>query len=107
MKCLIAVLLAGFILAACDDATAPGTTITFRTDLVSCANDADIEITIDGESQGTFHFAPGSEWQFSVSPGNHTVKAQGETLGGGFVNVEREVTVTAGTDFTVLLSCDA
>jgi hypothetical protein len=106
VKLLITAILAATMLWACDDATGPGSTITFRTDVVTCASIADIEITIDGESQGTYRFEPGSEWSFMVSPGNHSVEAQGQASGGGFVNVTRDVDVPEGGDFTVLLTCN-
>ena len=93
-------------LSVCEDSSGPsGATITFRADPISCAGGAVVEITIDGESQGSYEFAPGSEWVFPVSAGVHTVKAQGEEPGDGFVNVEREVTVPESGDFTVVLSC--
>jgi hypothetical protein len=107
VRSLITAIFTAAILSACGDATGPSGTITFRTDPVSCASIADIEITIDGESQGTYRFEPGAEWLFTVSPGNHSVQAQGQASEGGFVNVTRDVTVPEGGDFTVLLTCNA
>jgi len=106
VRSLITAILAATILSACSDATGPSSTITFRTDAISCASIADITITIDGENQGTYRFEPGSEWQFPVAPGDHSVAAQGEALEGGFVNVTRDINVPEGGDFTVLLTCN-
>ena len=92
--------------SACEDSSGPdGATITFRTDPVSCASQVDFEITIDGENQGSYRFAPGSEWTFSVEAGVHSVSAVGKTPETGFVVIERDVTVPDDGDFVVLLSC--
>ena len=93
-------------ISACQDSSGPdGATITFKTDRVACAYSVDFEITIDGERQGSYRFAPGSEWTFSVSAGTHSIRAQGETPESGFAIIEREVTVSEGGNFTVLLTC--
>ena len=93
--------------SACDNSLGPtGATITFRTDPIACADAADFEITIDGQRQGSYQFAPGSEWVFQVAAGVHSVIAQGETPESGFVLVEREITVPEGENFTLLLSCN-
>jgi hypothetical protein len=93
---------------ACDDTSGPdSTTITFRTDPVTCANVVDFEITIDGENQGSFRFAPGSEWTFSVESGVHSVKAESNQPESGFAIIERDVTVPDGEDFAILLTCNA
>jgi hypothetical protein len=106
--CVLLLALSAFVLSGCGDSSGPTQeTITFRADPVTCAGVTDVEITIDGENHGTFQFTPGSEWVFPTSAGVHTVKAQGEMLGGGFVNIEREVTVPEGGDFTVVLTCTA
>ena len=107
MRSLITAVFTAVILSACGDATGPSSTITFRTDTISCASIADITITIDGERKGTYRFEPGSEWVFPVAPGDHSVMAQGQASEGGFVNVTRDVTVPEAGDFTVLLTCDS
>ena len=104
----ILVFLSTLMLGACEDAAGPNaTTITFRVDEITCSGGAAVEITIDGEIQGSYRFDPGAERTFPVSAGVHNVKAQGEEPGDGFVNLEREVTVPEGEDFTVVLSCTA
>jgi hypothetical protein len=95
-------------LSACKDSSGPdGATITFRSDPVTCADAVDFEITIDGQNQGSFQFAPGSEWTFSVGPGVHSVRAEGKNLESGFAIIEREVTVSEGEDFVILLTCNS
>jgi len=93
--------------SACKDSSGPdGPTITFNTDPVTCADQVDFEITIDGQNQGSFHFAPGSEWTFSVEPGVHSIKAVGITPESGFTVVERDVVVAESENFVVPLSCN-
>jgi hypothetical protein len=93
-------------LLACNDTSGPsGATLTFRVDPITCSGGAVAEITIDGELQGSYDFGPGAEWVFPVSSGIHYVKVQGEEPGGGFINLEREITVPEDGDFTVLLNC--
>ena len=95
-------------LAACNDAAGPNnTTITFKTDPVTCAEVVDFAITIDGENQGIYRFAPGSEWTFSVNAGVHSVRAEGKEPESGFAIVEREVAVPEGENFVILLTCNA
>ncbi len=109
MKVWLVLVVCGMLaLSACEDSSGPdGATITFRTDPVTCADVVDFEITIDGQNQGSFQFAPGSEWTFSVEPGVHSAKAEGKDLESGFLIVDREVTVPDGEDFVILLSCNA
>ena len=95
-----------FVLSACDGATEPTeTAITFKTDAISCPGTAAIGITIDGENQGVFSFPPGREWSFPVSPGDHSIKAEGEIPELGFILLERTVTVGDGENFAVVLTC--
>ncbi len=105
---LAVVLLATFLWSGCSNSTDPNSTaITFKTDPITCADVADIEIIIDGESQGVFRFTPGSEWSFPVSPGDHSVEAIGEVSEGGFISLKRDVTVPENGNFTVLLTCSS
>lgn len=102
----ILVFLSTLTLGACGDAAGPSaTTITFRVDEITCSGGATVEITIDDVIQGSYHFDAGAQRTFPVSAGFHSVRAQGEEPGDGFVNLEREVTVPEGEDFTVVLSC--
>ena len=79
MKQVFVLLVSTFLLSACIGATEPTeTAITFKTDAISCPGTAAIEITIDGENRGVFSFPPGGEWSFPVSPGDHSIKAEGE-----------------------------
>ena len=106
MKQVFVLLVSTFFLSACLGATGPTeTAITFRTDAISCPATADIEITIDGENQGVFSFPPGGEWSFPVSPGDHSIKAEGEIPELAFILLERTVTVGDGEMFVVVLTC--
>ena len=97
--------IATLCLAACSDTSGPdGSTITLQSDRVTCSRTTSFEVTIDGVSQGSFQFTPGSEWTFPVTAGEHHVKADGDE-DSGFASVERDVTVPADGNFTVLLTC--
>ena len=109
LRTVVAGLGAILALAACGEPTtgADQTVITFTTDVVSCSAEVAIEITIDGESQGSFGFAPGTSWSFPVDPGTHSVQATGELAGGGFIAVDRQVTVGDSDEFVVLITCSS
>jgi hypothetical protein len=96
------------VIAGCggDDSTGPSQTgdLIFKTDANTCTGTGNVELFVDGTSQGTYTFSPGGTKGFNVSAGSHTAGAR-EIGGTAYQFPTLNVTVPASGSYTAVLVC--